>query len=136
MIIVLKNQFYLIKKKNIIFINKKLNMEKILIFSQIVIAFSILIVWVFRYENIVVEFEHYQLSTLTRNLVGALKISLSTILVLGIWYNELLFFSSLMMAFLMICAQYFHFKFKNPIHKFIPSFLLLLISLFIATISY
>ena len=111
-------------------------MENILILSQIVIAFSILIVWVVRYENIVVEFEHYQLSTLTRNIVGALKISLSTILVLGIWYNELLFFSSLIMAFLMICAQYFHFKFKNPIQKFIPSFLLLLVSLFIAAASY
>ena len=111
-------------------------MENILMLSQIVIAFSILIVWVFRYENIVVEFNHYQLSALTRNLVGALKISLSTILVLGIWYNELLFFSSIIMAFLMICAQYFHFKFKNPIHKFIPSFLLLLVSLFIATASY
>ena len=111
-------------------------MENILIVSQLVIAFSILIVWVVRYENIVVEFENYQLSTLTRNIVGALKISLSTILVLGIWYNELLFFSSLIMAFLMICAQYFHFKFKNPIHKFIPSFLLLLVSLFIASASY
>ena len=111
-------------------------MENILILSQIVVAFSVLIVWVVRYENIVVEFEHYQLSALTRNLVGALKISLSTILVLGIWYNELLFFSSLIMAFLMICAQYFHFKFKNPVRKFIPSFLLLLISLFIATASF
>ena len=111
-------------------------MENILILFQIVIAFSILIVWVVRYENIVLEFEQYQLSALTRNLVGALKISLSTILVLGIWYNELLFFSSLIMAFLMICAQYFHFKFNNPIHKFIPSFLLLLVSLFIAAVSY
>ena len=109
-------------------------MENILILSQLVIAFSILVVWVVRYENIVLEFEHYQLSALTRNFVGALKISLSTILVLGIWYNELLF-SSLIMAFLMICAQYYHFKFKNPIHKFIPSFLLL-VSLFIASASY
>ena len=111
-------------------------MENILILSQLVIAFSVLIVWVVRYENIVLEFEHYKLSALTRNFVGALKISLSTILILGIWYNELLFFSSLIMAFLMICAQYYHFKFKNPIHKFIPSFLLLLISLFIASASY
>ena len=111
-------------------------MENILILSQLVIAFSVLIVWVVRYENIVLEFEQYQLSALTRNFVGALKISLSTILVLGIWYNELLFFSSLLMAFLMICAQYYHFKFKNPIHKFIPSFLLLLVSLFIASASY
>ena len=73
-------------------------MENILIIS-ISHCFFNLVVWVVRYENIVLEFEHYQLSALTRNFVGALKISLSTILVLGIWYNELLFFSSLIMAF-------------------------------------
>ena len=111
-------------------------MEHILIFLQITIAISIFIVWVFRHDNIVLEFNHYQLSVLTRNIVGAIKISLATILVIGIWYNELLFFSSSLMAFLMICAQYFHFKFKNPIHKFVPSFLLLLFSLIIAIISY
>ena len=111
-------------------------MDIILILSQIIIAVSILIVWVFRNENITLEFQQYQLSVLTKNMVGALKISLATILILGIWYSELLFFSSILMAFLMLCAQYFHFKVRNPIHKFVPSLLLLLISLFIATISY
>ena len=111
-------------------------MEIILILAQIIIATSILIVWVFRYENITLEFQQYKLSGLTQHLIGALKISLSTILVLGIWYDDLLFFSSILMAFLMICAQYFHFKVNNPLHKFAPSFLLLVISLFIASISY
>ena len=111
-------------------------MEIILILAQIIIATSILIVWVFRYENITLEFQQYKLSGLTQHLIGALKISLSTILVLGIWYDDLLFFSSILMAFLMICAQYFHFKASNPLHKFVPSFLLLVISLFIALISY
>ena len=110
--------------------------EKLLVVSQIVVATSVIIVWVFRRDNIIVEFEQYGISDTIRDIVGALKISLATILILGIWYNEFLFSTSLAMAFLMICAQYFHFKFKNPMHKFIPSFLLLLISLFIATISY
>ena len=111
-------------------------MEIILILAQIIVASSILIVWVFRYENIALEFKQYNLSALTKNFIGALKISLSTIIVLGIWYEDLLFLSSILMAFLMLCAQFFHFKVNNPLHKFAPSFFLLLVSLFIASISY
>ena len=69
-------------------------MNEILIFSQIVISVSVLIVWIFRYDNIVLEFKQYGISNLLRNLVGALKISLSTMLILGIWYNEFTFFSA------------------------------------------
>ena len=111
-------------------------METVSILLPIIIASSILIVWVFRYENIALEFQQYNLSALTKNFIGALKISLSTIIVLGIWYEDLLFLSSILMAFLMLCAQYFHFKVNNPLHKFAPSFFLLLVSLFIASISY
>ena len=107
-------------------------MEKILVLSQLIVAISVIIVWVFRRENIIVEFEQYGISDIIRNIVGALKISLSTILILGIWYNEFLILSSLVMAFLMICAQYFHIKVRNPLNKFIPSFCLLMLCLFIA----
>tara|TARA_B100000795_G_scaffold21194_1_gene14147 strand:+ start:374 stop:718 length:345 start_codon:yes stop_codon:yes gene_type:complete len=107
-------------------------MEKILILSQLIVAISVIIVWVFRRENIIVEFEQYGISDIIRNIVGALKISLATILILGIWYNEFLILSSLAMAFLMICAQYFHIKVRNPFNKFIPSLCLLLLCLFIA----
>ena len=69
-------------------------MENILILSQIIISISILIVWVFRYDNIVIEFEQYGLSSLLRNIVGASKISLATILVIGIWHHEYLFLHS------------------------------------------
>ena len=37
-------------------------MENIIVLSQITISISILIVWVFRFDNIVVEFEQYGLS--------------------------------------------------------------------------
>jgi hypothetical protein len=107
-------------------------MEELLILSQIIVSISVIIVWVFRRENIIVEFEQYGISDTIRDLVGALKISLATILILGIWYNEFLFSSSLAMAFLMICAQYFHIKARNPFNKFIPSLCLLILCLFIA----
>ena len=107
-------------------------MENILNLSQLIISITILIVWVFRFDNIVLEFKQYGLSNLLRNIVGALKISLATVLVLGIWYPEFLFISASMMAFLMLCAQFFHFKAKNNWIKFMPSLSLLILSIFIA----
>ena len=111
-------------------------MEKLLIASQIIVATSVIIVWVFRRQNITIEFEQYGISNTIRDIVGALKISLATILILGIWHKELLIISSLSMAFLMICAQYFHIKVKNPFNKFIPSLSLLILCLLIAANSY
>jgi len=114
---------------------KKKKMENLLMLSQIIVSTSVIIVWVFRRENIILEFDQYGISDSLREIVGALKISLATILILGIWYNEFLIYASLAMAFLMICAQYFHAKARNPFNKFIPSLLLLVLCLFIAAES-
>jgi hypothetical protein len=111
-------------------------MEKLLIVSQITVATSVIIVWVFRRKNIIIEFEEYGISDTIRDIVGAVKISLATILILGIWHKEFLILSSLSMAFLMICAQYYHFKVRNNFKKFVPSLALLLLCLFIAAKSY
>ena len=111
-------------------------MENIAILAQLIIAISILIVWVFRFDNIVVEFKQYDLSDLIRSIVGASKIALATLLVVGIFYKEVVFISALLMAFLMVCAQIAHIKVKNPLSKYIPSFLLLILSLFVAAVDY
>lgn len=107
-------------------------MEQILILAQLIVSISVIVVWVFRRDNIDIEFKLYKLSNLTKNIVGALKISLATMLILGIWYSELLLISSLSMAFLMLCAQYFHFTAKNPWYKYVPSLIFLVLSLLIA----
>ena len=109
-----------------------LTMEQIAILAQLVVAVSIVIVWVFRFDNIVREFKQYGLSDLVRNSVGASKIALATILVLGIQYEVPVVAAALMMAFLMVCAQGFHIKVRNPLKKYLPSAFLLLLSLFIA----
>ena len=101
-------------------------------FAQIVIAVSVCFVWIFRFDNIVKEFKQYGIPDLLRNLVGATKIALSTLLVAGIWYKSLVLIPALLMAFLMICAQMAHLKVKNQWFKFVPSFILLILSLFIA----
>lgn len=111
-------------------------METISILAQLIVAISVIIVWVFRYENIVLEFKQYGLSSLVRNAVGASKIALATVMILGIWYTEFLIPASLLMAVLMIGAQYCHVKVKNPLVKFVPSFILLLLCFFIAAFNY
>lgn len=105
------------------------------IIAQLIVAISIVYVWIFRYDNIVTEFDHYGLNKLTRNIVGAAKIALSTLLVAGIWYPSLVLIPALLLAFLMLSAQYFHFTSRNPWQKRMPSLLLLILCLFIAAVS-
>jgi hypothetical protein len=103
--------------------------------AQITIAFSIVVVWVLRFDNIVNEFKIYRIPNLIRNFIGASKISLATLLVAGIWYPGLVQVPALIMAFLMICAQITHVRAKSPAVKFLPSFALLLLSLFVAGVN-
>ncbi|MFP6779972.1 MAG: DoxX family protein [Alphaproteobacteria bacterium] len=111
-------------------------MENISLISQLIVAISVIFIWVFRYNNIVDEFKHYGYSDLLRNIVGASKISISTLLIMGVWYKEITMYASLAMAFFMICAQVSHIKVKNPLIKFIPSLIFLLMSLFVAAFNF
>lgn len=106
------------------------------IIAQLVIAISVGYVWIFRFDNIVKEFKQYGLSDLTRNITGASKIALATLLIAGIWFPTLVLIPALVMAFLMVCAQFFHFKVKNPWFKHLPSLVLLALSLFVAISAY
>jgi hypothetical protein len=110
-------------------------MTTLSIFAQAIVALSIIIVWVFRFDNIVLEFKQYRLSDLIRSMVGTAKIALSTLLIAGIWYPALVLIPALLMASLMIAAQYFHFKVNNPWQKRMPSLLLLILCIFIAAVS-
>jgi len=103
--------------------------------AQLIVAVSVVFVWVFRFDNIVKEFKQYGLSDLTRTIVGSAKIALATLLIAGIWYPSLVLIPALLMAFLMLSAQYFHFKVNNPWQKRMPSLILLLLCLFIAAVS-
>lgn len=107
-------------------------MQDYAVAAQGVIAFSIVVVWVFRFDNIVREFQQFGLPDLVRNMVGASKISLATLLVAAIWYPALGTGPALFMAFLMLCAQVAHWSVKNPWHKRVPSLGLLTLSLFVA----
>ena len=110
-------------------------MENVSIVFQLIVSISVFIVWIFRYDNIVVEFKVYGYSDLLRNFVGVAKTSTSTLLILGLWYNEITIYASLSMAFFMLCAQLSHIKVKNPFIKFVPSLIFLIMSLFIASFN-
>ncbi len=109
-------------------------MHQLAICAQIVIAFSIVLVWVVRFPNVVKEFHEYGLPDWIRTVVGATKIALATLLVAGIWYPALVTVPALLMALLMVCAQGAHVKAKHPWIKYLPSLVLLVLCLFVVAV--
>lgn len=109
-------------------------MFKIAILAQVVVALSVVYVWVVRLPNVQKEFHEYGIPDILRNTVGATKIALSTLLIAGIWYPSLVLVPAAIMAFLMLCAQAAHLKAKHPLLKYVPSLILLLLSLFIVAV--
>ncbi len=110
-------------------------MEQLSVLLQGTIAASIWMVWVFRFENIVREFHQFGYPDWFRNLIGATKLSLAALLVAGIWFPVLAFFPAALMAVLMVGAQLTHFRVKNPLPKFIPSLVLLVLSIAVAVLN-
>jgi DoxX-like family len=106
-------------------------MTNLILLSQIVIAVSVYYVWIFRYFNVIKEFEQFGLSDVTRNFVGAAKISMSALLLVGIWFPDVIIIAAGVMGFFMIGAQFFHFKIKNSFIKHLPSLILLILCMFL-----
>ncbi|MBL8858790.1 MAG: DoxX family protein [Planctomycetes bacterium] len=102
------------------------------VIAQIIIAASVLFVWIFRFENIEKEFIEYRLPVVFRSFIGAAKVALATLLVVGIWYPSLVLVPALIMAVLMAGAQWSHLKVRHAFVKFVPSLVLLLLSLYVA----
>ena len=100
--------------------------------AQLVVGLSVLYVWTFRYANVTREFTQFGLSDTVRCVVGTSKTALATLLLAGIWYGSPVVVPALLMAFFMVCAQWYHFQAKNTWLKRAPSAVLLLLSLFIA----
>ena len=107
-------------------------MKEFIILAQVIVAISVYFVWIFRFHNVVKEFEEFGLSDVVRNFVGASKISIAALLIVGVWQSSYVFISSILMGLFMIAAQYFHFKVKNPFIKHLPSLILLILCAFIA----
>lgn len=110
-------------------------MTNFLILAQLIVGASVAYVWIFRYDVIISEFKQFGLSDLMRTFVGALKVSLATLLVAGIWFPSLITIPAVLMGLCMVAAQYYHFKIKNPFLKHLPSLLLLILCVLITLVS-
>lgn len=122
-------------------------MEYVFIGLQLIVAISILNVWLFQYNKatqwrggsattLKEEFQVYGLPNWSLYLIGFLKVTLAIGLIVAIWYPEYLMFSSLGLAILLVGSILMHIKISDPIKKSFPAFLFLLICLFLAFSEY
>ncbi len=113
------------------------------VICQIVIALGIINVWLIRQgqptpwrpdgaRNMVEEFHQYGLPDWMRKLVGAAKLTLAALLIIGIWSPPLAKGASIAMALLMAGAIGAHLQVRDPLKKSLPAFCMLLLSLFVA----
>jgi hypothetical protein len=99
---------------------------------KIFVAASIFFVWVVRYREIIEEFKLYELPSWLRDLVGILKLSFAFMLFSNDIYVSILGASGI--VFLMAAAVFTHIRVKNPFHKMLPAFGLIILNLIIITI--
>jgi hypothetical protein len=97
--------------------------------AKIFVPVSIFFVWVVRYDNIIREFKQYKLPDWTRDLVGILKMSFAVMILSS--NGPVLKIGAAGIATLMVAALLMHLKVKNPLHKMLPAFTLMTLSLFI-----
>tara|TARA_B100001939_G_C16851986_1_gene577885 strand:- start:409 stop:777 length:369 start_codon:yes stop_codon:yes gene_type:complete len=111
--------------------------------AQIVIALSIYNVWFLRFnkptkfrgknaKSMKDEFLSYGLPSNFVWIIGFLKVTLATLLLVGIIYNEFIFPAASGMAILMAGAISMHVKVKDELIKSLPAAIFLVLSLSIA----
>ena len=117
-------------------------METIKIIVQLLIAASIFNVWMVRFDkptswrggtakSMKEEFEVYHLSVGFMQLIRFLKLSLATLLVVGIFVPLLIQPAAIGMAVLMLGAIAMHIKVRDSLVKSFPAFSFLVLSLFL-----
>ena len=117
--------------------------EYVKIAAQITIALSIYNVWFFRFnkptryrgknaETMKDEFISYGLPDYFVWLIGFSKVTLATLLLIGIYINSLVFPASIGMAILMVGAIAMHIKVNDDIIKSLPATIFLILSLSVA----
>lgn len=120
-------------------------MEYVIIIIKIVIAASIINVWLIQFnkssqwrggdaKNMKQEFETYGLPEWSMYVVGGLKILFSLGLLASIFYTPLEDPSAYGIAFLMLGAIIMHLKVSDPIKKSLPAFTFLVLSLIVALV--
>ncbi len=107
---------------------------------QIVVGLGLLNVWLLRLNknteyrggvagSLKEEFAIYGLPTWFYYVIGFLKVVSGVVLILGLWLHALVFPAAILVTCLMLGAIFMHVKVSDPIKKFMPASLMLLMSL-------
>lgn len=122
-------------------------MEEIIIVLQVIVALSILNVWILQpkkatrwrggnAKTLVEEFQVYGLPGWALYVIGALKITLAILLLVAIWYPELRHYAAMGLAILLLGSIIMHIRIKDPLIKSLPAFILFLLCLIIAFVPH
>ena len=114
-------------------------MENIQIIIQVIIAIGIFNVWIVRFKKPSIyrggdstsmesEFKAYGFGDTFMKIIGFSKLSLACLLILGIWFPQVVDISAFLMGCLMIGAIGLHIKINDPLIKSLPAFLMLVLS--------
>ncbi len=121
-------------------------MRTIIIIVQIVAALGLLNVWLLRASKRTAyrggaassmreEFAAYGLPDWFMYLVGALKIAVAILLLVGIWVPSVVLPTALLLCILMLGALSMHVKIGDPIVKSLPAFGMLALGIVMALAS-
>ena len=115
-------------------------MKTLKVILSLILSSVIINVWIFRFNrstmyrggdssNMIEEFAIYGLSEAFVYIVGAFKILAALGILIGLFRKNLIIPSALLMALLMAVALFMHFKVGDDMIKFLPAFLMLILSL-------
>jgi hypothetical protein len=115
----------------------------LIIALQIFVAFSVLNTWLLRYNQpskwragnagtILEEFEVFGLPDWSCYAIGTIKVLLSILLVMAVWYPELKQLAALGLAITLLGAVVLHIKAGDPFIKSLPAAFFFVLCLVIA----
>jgi hypothetical protein len=107
---------------------------------QVIIAIGLINVWLVRFNkptkyrgaganNMESEFAAYGLPKWFMYLVGAGKILIATLMIVGFWVPMVVYPASVLLVLLMIGAVSMHIKVKDPFVRSLPALLMLIMAL-------
>ena len=118
-------------------------MDFIYTLSKLIVVFGILNVWLLRFKkdtpyrgasskNLKDEFMAYGYPVWFFYVIGVLKLSFASLILLGFWYPiYLVQLGALGMVFLMIGAVFSHIKVHDAPKKYMPASIMIALSLFV-----
>ncbi|SDE31826.1 DoxX-like family protein [Pricia antarctica] len=121
-------------------------MEYVRIILQLIVGLSLLNVWLLQNKKptrwrggnattLTEEFQVYGLPVWMCYVVGFLKVSLSLVLLAGIFYPFLIKPAAIALAILLLGSIIMHLKIKDPLIKSFPAFLFLILCLVLIYLS-